>query len=91
MKLLLSIFLLFTTAFYVLPIKEILTAGHDISFADMDEYKEECKTKEKAKELFPCDTINTVINDSYTFNHYCKYVGVAVLMHTVETPPPDLA
>ena len=91
MKFFLSIFLLVTTAFYVLPVKEILTADHDICFADMDEYKEECKTKEKAKELFSCDNIYTIINDGFTFNHYCKYVGIPVLMHTVETPPPDLA
>jgi hypothetical protein len=91
MKLFLSIFLLLITALYVLPVKEILTAGHDICFADLDKCKEECKTKENAKELFVCDTIYPVINDSYSFNHYSKHLDIPVLIHTVETPPPNLA
>jgi type III secretory pathway component EscU len=91
MKFFLSILLLLTTAFYVLPVKEILTAGHDICTVDMDEDKEENNKKEKAKDLFSFSNVYIVIKDTYRFTHYFLSFSIPVLLHTVETPPPDLA
>jgi type III secretory pathway component EscU len=91
MKFFLSILLLLTTAFYVLPVKEILTAGHDICNVDMDEEKEDINKKEKAKELFSSSNIYTIIKDTYSHTHHFLTLSVPVLLHTIETPPPDVA
>lgn len=91
MKFFLSILLLLTTAFYVLPVKEIFTTGHSICTVDMDEDKEENNKKEKVKELFSFSNINTVIKDTYSCTHHFLTFLVPVLLHTIETPPPDVA
>ena len=49
MKFFLSIFLLLTTAFYVLPVKEILKEKQTMCNTDLDEVKEESNKKEKIK------------------------------------------
>lgn len=90
MKFLFLILLLLTTVFYVLPVKEILTAGHDICNIDMDETKEESNKKEKVKELFSFNNINTVVKDTYGRTHQFLTFSVPVLLHTIETPPPDV-
>jgi carbonic anhydrase len=91
MKFFLSILLLLTTAFYVLPVKEILIAGHSICSVDIDEEKEESNKKEKAKELFSSSNIYTIIKDTYSLTHHFLTFLVPVLLHTIETPPPDVA
>ena len=91
MKYCLSILLLFTTAFYVLPVKELLTAGNDICFADMEKEKEDSNKKEKSKELYSLSTVCTIIEDTYSHSLSILPFFIPVLQHTVETPPPDIA
>jgi hypothetical protein len=91
MKCFLSILLLLTTVFYVLPVNEILTAGYDICMADIDVEKQENNKKEKNKDLFSFSNVYTTLKDSYSFTHQCKSFSVPVLLQTIETPPPDLA
>lgn len=89
MKLFLSILLLLTTAFYVLPVKEMLTTGNDICFAEME--KEDSNKKEKSKELFSFSTVYTIIEDTYSHSRCFLPFFIPVIQHTVETPPPDIA
>jgi len=90
MKFFLPILLLINTAFYVLPVKEILTEQHSIGITDLDELKEENHQKEKAKELFSFSNIYIIIKDNYsTTNHYISFT-IPVLLQSIETPPPDL-
>jgi hypothetical protein len=89
MKILFSILFLLTTAFYVLPVKELLTAGNDICCADME--KEDSNKKEKSKELFSISTVYTIVK--HTKSHSLPFLPffIPVLQHYVETPPPDIA
>jgi hypothetical protein len=57
----------------------------------MDEDKEENNKKEKAKDLFSFSNVYIVIKDTYRLTHYFLSFSIPVLLHTVETPPPDLA
>jgi hypothetical protein len=91
MKFFLSILLLLSTAFYVLPVKEILTAEYDICNVDMDEEKGESNKKEKAKELFSSSKVYTVFKDANNQTQHFITFSVPVLLHSIETPPPDLA
>ncbi len=90
MKFFLSIFLLLTTAFYVLPVKEILKEKQTMCNTDWDEVKEESNKKEKIKELFSFCSTCTIANDSYSST--CQYLSfiIPVLLQTIETPPPDI-
>lgn len=91
MKFILSILLLLTTAFYVLPVKELLTAGNDICVADMEKEKEDSNKKEKSKELYSLSTVYTIIKDTHSHSLAFLPFFIPVLQHTVETPPPDIA
>jgi hypothetical protein len=91
MKFILSILLLLTTAFYVLPVKELLNSGNDICFADMEKEKEDTNKKEKSKELFSFSTVYTIIEDTYSHSLSFLPFFIPVIQHTVETPPPDIA
>jgi hypothetical protein len=91
MKFFLSILLLLTTAFYVLPVKELLTAGNDVCFADMEKEKEDSNKKEKSKELFSFSTVYTITEETYSDSRYFLPFFIPVILHTVETPPPDIA
>ena len=88
MKLFFSISFLLTTAFYILPIKEILTAGNDICFSNIE--KEDIYKKEKSKELFSFSIVYTVVKDAYSHSLPFLSFYIPVILHTVETPPPDL-
>lgn len=90
MKFFLSILLLLSTAFYVLPLKEILTGKQSICVTNLDEVKEEGNKKEKNKELFSFSNIYTIVNDSYSSTHHYISFTIPVLLQTIETPPPDL-
>lgn len=91
MKVFFSILFLVATAFYVLPVKELLTAGNDICVADMEKEKEDNNKKEKSKELFSFGTVYTIIKDTYSHSLTSLPFFIPVLQHTVETPPPDIA
>jgi len=91
MKIVLSILLLFITSMYVLPVKDLFAAKNSVCMADMDEGKEDDCKKEKAKEFFNFTTSFIYITDNYTCTHLHITPVVQTLLHTVETPPPDLA
>ena len=91
MKIFLSISLLLITAFYVLPVKEILAASHDICIVDIDELKEESIKKEKAKEFFSFSTASSILTDRYNSIHQYVSFIIPALLQTIETPPPDTA
>ena len=91
MKIFLSISLLLITAFYVLPVKEILAASHDICIVDIDELKEESIKKEKAKELFSFSGAYTFLNDKYNSTHQYVSFIIPALLQKIEIPPPDTA
>ncbi len=90
MKTFISILLLLITAFYVLPVQEILAAGHDISIVDMDELKEESIKKEKAKEFFSFCSAYSIVNNRYSSTHQYVSFTIPALLQTIETPPPDI-
>jgi hypothetical protein len=89
MKIFISILLLIITAFYVLPVQEILAAGHDICIIDIDELKEESIKKEKAKELFSFSTASSVLTDRYNSTHQYVSFIIPAFLQTIEIPPPD--
>jgi hypothetical protein len=90
MKILISILLLLITAFYVLPVQEILAVTPDICIVDIDELKEETIKKEKAKELFSFSTAYSVLNDRYNSTHQYVSFIIPAFHQTIETPPPDI-
>jgi hypothetical protein len=92
MKIVFSILLLLITGIYILPVKETLKSGSAVCMADMDSEKEDCSKKEKNKDLFSYINtayviVNNVCNNKYHHISFC----IPALLHTVETPPPDLA
>jgi hypothetical protein len=91
MKIILSILLLFITSLYILPVKEMLSKGNAICMADMDEEKGENDKKEKSKELFSFNNSAFSIADNYCIQHKFISFNIPVPLHTIETPPPDLA
>ncbi len=91
MKFVLSILLLLITSTYLLPVKELLADKHKICMADMDEQKEDCYKKEKAKEFFNFAPDLTFISCTYNVTQHYFTPAVTTLLHTVETPPPDIA
>jgi hypothetical protein len=91
MKMLLSILLLLITSLYILPVKEMLSKGNAVCMADMDEEKEENEKKEKSKELFSFCNTTVLYTDNYSRLHQFVSFNIPVPLHTIETPPPDLA
>jgi hypothetical protein len=91
MKMLLSISLLLITSLYILPVKEMLIKGNTVCMADMDEEKEENEKKEKSKELFSTIITSVLYTDDYSSLHQFISFNIPVPLHTIETPPPDLA
>jgi hypothetical protein len=91
MKFIISILLLLITSAYILPVKEMLYGHADICMTDMDADKEDCSKKEKAKDLFFYSNTFVVIKDSYNIAHGNISFAIPSLLHTVETPPPDIA
>jgi uncharacterized protein YgfB (UPF0149 family) len=91
MKILLSILLLLITSTYILPVKEMLAKGNAVCMADMDEEKEENEKKEKSKELFSFSNTLVILTHSYHNIHQFVSFNIPVPLHTIETPPPDLA
>lgn len=89
MKLILSILLFLITSFYVLPISEICKNNTAICLSDVDDEIEENIKKEKSKELFSFTTLysvpKSICNHTYTPTHF----KVLLLLHIVETPPPN--
>ncbi len=75
----------------MLPVKEILAAGHHVCIVDIDELKEENIKKEKAKELFSFSTAYSVVTDRYNCTHQHISFIIPALLQTIETPPPDRA
>jgi hypothetical protein len=91
MKIVISILLLLITSIYILPVKEMLSKGNAVCMADMDEEKEENEKKEKSKELFPTVITTVLYTDNYSSLHQFISFNIPVPLHTIETPPPDLA
>jgi hypothetical protein len=91
MKIILSILLLLVTGIYILPVKEHFSDNAVSCTADMDNEKEETKKKEKEKELFSFTTASFFANSFYGNMYRHLSFSIPVPLHTVETPPPDLA
>jgi uncharacterized protein YxeA len=91
MKIIVSILLLLITSLYILPVKEMLTKGNAVCMADMDEEKEENEKKEKSKELIFFNNTAFDFNNNYSSLHQFVSFNIPVPLHTIETPPPDLA
>ncbi len=72
-----------------MPVYEAFTDLNGICLTDVEDEKE--KTKQKAKELFSFSSSYNKITDSYTSTHYRVTFSVPLLLHTVETPPPDFS
>lgn len=89
MKKLFSILLFLITITYVLPVEETFADCNNICLTEAEEEKE--KTKKKEKELFLFNYSYSNINDSYTSTHYRGTFNIPILLHTVETPPPDFS
>jgi hypothetical protein len=91
MKIILSILLLLVTGIYILPVKEHFSNNTVAGTTDIDNEKEEIKKKEKEKELFSFSSASFFTNSFYgnMYGHLC--FSIPVPLHTVETPPPDLA
>jgi hypothetical protein len=86
----LSIFLIVITSIYVLPVKELLCEKQHICMADMDETKDDVCKKEKVKDLFAFTPMVFFIEANYHVRHLHPAPGINTVLHTVETPPPDL-
>lgn len=84
-----SILLLLITSLYVLPVKETFANATPVCMTDMEE-KEENNKKEKFKEFFSFSNSYTIIEDAYNCKHQHITFRIPVLLHTVETPPPDV-
>lgn len=84
-----SILLLLITSLYVLPVKETFANVSAICMTDMEE-KEENNKKEKIKELFSCSNSYMITEDTYKCTHQHTVVSIPAILHTIETPPPDL-
>jgi hypothetical protein len=90
MKMALSILLFLVTCTYILPVKEIIKNNTVISMTDMDETKDENNNKEKQKEFFFISGAGLLMNKTAP-NPLIRFIpAVPVLLHTIETPPPDL-
>ena len=85
-----SILLLLITSLYVLPVKETFAHVSAVCMTDMEE-KEENNKKEKFKELFSFSNSYMIIEDTYKCKHQHIVVSIPAILHTIETPPPDLA
>lgn len=59
--------------------------------ADMDETKDDVCKKEKVKELFTFSSPIIFIPNNQHGTHFHSTAVINLLLHTVETPPPDLA
>lgn len=90
MKLVISILLLLITSLYVLPVKELLNEGTAICMVDIEDEKEESK-KEKNKELFTSIYSVAFFDQNTCVQYSLNNIHRPFVLHTVETPPPDLA
>ncbi len=91
MKFIVSILLLLATSLYILPVKDFICSKHNVCLADMDETKDDVCKKEKVKELFTFTSLVIFIPLNQQLTHFHTTPVVNSLLHTVETPPPDLA
>jgi hypothetical protein len=89
MKLIYTIFLLFITAVYFLPVKDIIKGSPGISMTDVAEEKEEIKNKEKSKEFISFAPYKIFIKVNNRNNPWKNIHNLPTLLHTIETPPPD--
>lgn len=85
-----SILLLVITSLYVLPVKEAFANTSAVCMTDIEEEKDDTRNKEKIKELFSFSNSYSIIADAYNCKHQYITFSIPVLLHTVETPPPDL-
>lgn len=69
----------------------MFNAGNEIGMVDLDGEKEETNKKEKSKDLFCFGNAFLITHDGNNFALAHKPFSIAVLLHTVETPPPDIA
>lgn len=90
MKMVYSILLLLVTSIYILPVKETITGNTSIAMFDNGEAKDENKKTEKQKDLF---SMKVAVRYSSKFTNSptsTLFSFIPVLLHTVETPPPDI-
>jgi hypothetical protein len=89
MKFIYTIFLLLITAAYILPVKDFIKDTPGMSITDLAEEKEENNNKEKLKEFISFAPIDISIPvNSFSIYEAIKF-NLPVLLHTIETPPPD--
>jgi hypothetical protein len=88
-KIFLSILLIIITITYVIPVKDIISKGNSICLVDIDEEKEAEAKKEKIKEIFSyeVDIFNAEVK--YKSTHHFTTLITSLLLHKVETPPPN--
>jgi hypothetical protein len=82
------IFLLLTTAVYILPVKDFIKSSPGISITDLADEKEESikeKPKEFITEFSPFIILTTTSCNNF---QYCR-LNLPAPLHTIETPPPD--
>ena len=89
MKYVLSTLLFIITITYIIPVKDIIVDSNSICVVDMDEEKDTDTKKQKVKELFVFN--NEVINAElkYKSTHHFTTSKTLLLLHKVETPPPN--
>ena len=88
MKKVFSILLIFITIIYILPVKQTLAGTHTVSITDTDEEKNENNKKECW--LFSFTDKFVVLSTFFVALPKQGTGKIPVLIHTVETPPPDL-
>jgi hypothetical protein len=90
MKIFLSILLLIITITYIIPVKDIIVDNNCINLVDIDEEKDNEETKkQKLKEIvvFNKEMINAELK--YKSTHHFTALNTSLLLHKVETPPPN--
>ncbi len=89
MKIFFTIFLLLTTAIYILPVKEFIKDTPGISITDLADEKEESNNKEKFKEFISIPAIAVFLQAKVCSRYQHNMLNLPALFHTIETPPPD--
>ncbi len=89
MKIILSIILVLITLTYVLPIKDIIANDNTICVVDTEEENNVEVKKQKLKEVFIVENTSLIANLKYKSTHHFTTLTIPLLLHKVETPPPN--
>ncbi len=89
MKIILSILLLLITFTYVIPVQDIMIENNTICVVDTEEENNVEVKKQKLKEVFIVDSTSLNANLKYKSTHHFTTLTIPLLLHKVETPPPN--